>query len=546
MVRWINRVIELLWLLVVFLVPLVFVNRGDMLSVSTIAYLEVPKIAILRTLVGLIAILWLIEWGIRQRISPDFGIPGNGVLLRPREWLPRLANWLNAQPTRWVLLAVALFSTSTILGTILSASFKVSMWGEVPGEDGYATYTIIAYIVLFAAVATHLKTKPQLWRLLAAISATGTLVAVYGILQHYGYDPVDLTDPPNTLRSTSTLGNPILAASVLLLTTSITFLLSIAWLQRPVRSAGFWWRLVLIDSALCVQVLGIVFTSSRGPWGGSLLALAIFFALALVFLRWRLIVSALWILTPVLVFSAAVLLITTSPSNATDVSTTSLSNTDGVPTTIPSSASNELTEAEGVAPAAVDNGSQPEVNEVAPIIGAVNRLSAAVDLVEQRATARGLSGRVDIWKDSWRLIVDRPWFGFENLNFDFLRPTIGYGPDMFRYTYLLESTPRGVDFVVPGPAHAHNYFVHQAVELGFLGLFSSIVIYASPLLVSGYILLRRRKNNLPVYGLALIGVVAIVVGRGFEQMTGIARVSDLTIFWVLLGAFVAVPLVMGE
>lgn len=36
-----------------------------------------------------------------------------------------------------------------------------------------------------------------------------------------------------------------------------------------------------------------------------------------------------------------------------------------------------------------------------------------------------------------------PWFGFEPLKLSRLRPLIGYGPDTFRYAYLLKSPSRG-------------------------------------------------------------------------------------------------------
>ena len=60
---WVNRGLELLWLMIVVLVPLAFVSREYMVSEAAIAHLEIPKIAVLRTLAGLIAVLLLIEWG---------------------------------------------------------------------------------------------------------------------------------------------------------------------------------------------------------------------------------------------------------------------------------------------------------------------------------------------------------------------------------------------------------------------------------------------------------------------------------------------------
>ena len=59
-------------------------------------------------------------------------------------------------------------------------------------------------------------------------------------------------------------------------------------------------------------------------------------------------------------------------------------------------------------------------------------------------------------------------------------------------------------------------------------------------------LLRIYGRYSPAHKLALIGLLAVLAGRFLEQMVGLARVSDLTIFWALLGVFVALPGVMQE
>ena len=54
----VKQAIELLWLLTIFLVPLVFATPGVMDN----GY-EVPRVTLYRSLVGLIAALCLVEWG---------------------------------------------------------------------------------------------------------------------------------------------------------------------------------------------------------------------------------------------------------------------------------------------------------------------------------------------------------------------------------------------------------------------------------------------------------------------------------------------------
>jgi len=155
-------------------------------------------------------------------------------------------------------------------------------------------------------------------------------------------------------------------------------------------------------------------------------------------------------------------------------------------------------------------------------------------------------GRGAQWKVSWRVIRDRPWFEFDNLSVRWLRPLVGYGPDLFRSTYLLESPPAGSENIPEEPSHAHNYFIHQTVEQGYLGLSSSLGIFIAVFLIGFHQLFVNGKNLSHVHKLVLIGLLATLAGRFLEMMVGIARVSDLTILWVILAAFAALPAVMGE
>ena len=78
-------------------------------------------------------------------------------------------------------------------------------------------------------------------------------------------------------------------------------------------------------------------------------------------------------------------------------------------------------------------------------------------------------------------------------------------------------------------------------ETGNKAVISSLGIFAAVFFVGGYLLLRRRSNLSPVQILLLIALVAIFGGRFLEMMVGVARVSDLTILWALLGVFAALP-----
>src|SRR5919106_2310492 len=111
---WINRSLELLWLITVALVPLVFLDPDSFLSEAVIAYVEVPKIAVLRTLVGLMTILWLMEWGLSGQFPLVSRLKSHEWKFQPLAWLTGLAGWLRSRPTRWLILAVWFFLGTTL------------------------------------------------------------------------------------------------------------------------------------------------------------------------------------------------------------------------------------------------------------------------------------------------------------------------------------------------------------------------------------------------------------------------------------------------
>ena len=512
LLHWINRGLESLWLLTVVLVPLAAVSRDYVISEAVIAYAEVPKIALLRTLVGLMAILWVVEWSLKGGLARGSLFTGESSLLQPSRWLSNLVIWLRQRPNRWLTLAVAFYLATTLLSTVLSASFNVSVWGEVPGQDSYAAYTIIAYVLLFGIIVTHLKTRSQLWRLLGAVVVMGVLFSGYGVLQEYGHDFLDLMEPPEGDRVSVTTGNPVFAAAVLMLTIPLSLMAATLTLRGPLAKSGIWWKLGIWLPVLTVQLMGIVFTLGRGAWLGTMLAMVIFLVLVVLFVGWRTLVRAA--LVPALMAVVAVVAVVAAAM-----------------VLLPSWFKAEDEAAAGPVSSTAEAGAAEQAVERFTSIGG-------------EVAGGSVSNRTEIWKGSWRRMVHHPWFEFDSLNLSVLRPVIGYGPDLFRYTFLLESQPRGNDLLPLEPDQAHNYFLHQGVELGFLGLLSSLGLFVVPLLGGGYLLLRERRSYSPAHKIVLIGLLGILAGRFLEEMVGVARVSDLTIFWVLLAIFVALPEVM--
>ena len=569
-----------MWLLTLFLVPLAYLSPTYVLSEAVIAYAEVPKIAVLRTLVGIMTILWLLEWGIEGRI-PLIGPEGfKSLRANPRNWLPRLRGWLRERPGRWIFLMVWFYLGATLVSTIFSASFRVSMWGEVPGQDGFTAYTTLALVLLFAVIATHLKTGQQLGRLLGTLVAVGILVSGYGVLQHYGNDFLGILEATGGGRSrvTSFMANADFSGAAMFLPLTISLALAAATLKEPVigkigvRAQAINW--VLSGSvatfwvlALAVQMLGLAFTLTRGAWVGALAALVIFLLLAAIFGGWRALGRAGLVLG---LASGAALIALQWPGTISWF-------TGGVGLALILVLMGTL----GIAAALVTRGTVGGgvlgLGRVLPWSGLALGLVAVFAMVfflalgalgqdsifarvggntpatrvldrfgsvRTQVVSGSISGRGEIWAASGRLIQDHPWFDYEELSLPWLRPVVGYGPDLFRYAFLLGSLPMAGSLLPMEPDHAHNVYIHQTVEQGFLGLLASVGIYAVPLLVGGYQLLRGRRQYSQLHLLLLIGLLATFAGRSLAQTVGLARVSDLTIFWVLLAAFVVLPRTM--
>ena len=585
--------------------PLAFLDRDFVISEALISYVEVPKIALLRTLAAIIAVLWLIEWGIHGRIIASaalgllFGALGmllggpqyltvlfgiSALLLcalgvsfsgaAPRwqvnEWFGEAKNWLRERPSRWLLLAVWFFLGSTLLSTVLSESFNVSAWGEVPGQDGYPAYTVVAYVAIFAVIATHVKTKAQMWRLMGAIVTMGTLVSAYSVLQHYGHDFLNLIEQSGggTSEVSVFMGNSLFAGAALMMVVPMTLVVATlavgdgqwtaAWSRKSLRPLMPSLAIVgLLLAALTVQLLGITFTFARGPWVGMIVALVGALGMMAFFAGWRTFLRAAVISGLTVVFGVAML------HGLGSIAILGIGPWLGAVIALVGFLALPLIYADQRAFGRAVLGIGLAIALTVAVVLAISwfkddsvtgnvesgpsTASTAGEVAERLSSIREdvlsgfASGRATHWRASWRLIKDRPWFGFDTLGLPWLRYIVGYGPDLFRYTYLLESPSEGPERVPLEPDHAHNFFIHQTVEQGVLGLLSALGLFVAALFAGGYLLFKGRGEYTLFHKLILIGLVATLVGRLLEMMVGVARVSDMIILWVLLAALAALP-----
>ena len=464
---------EILWLLTAGLVPILFATQ------SAMVFVDVPKVATLRSLVGLMVMLWAVEWAL-QTYYPMKHSEGTA-------WA-RFRAWMKEEPSRWITVAATLFFIANVLAMLFSPVIRVSLWGNNPGRDGYGLYNMASYYLLFMVVATHLKTTDQLLRLMGAVTAAATVAALYGISQYLGFDPFD---QGTSQRVQSSFGNPLFAASFMVIALPISLGLGLA---LSIRLRSLWisagWAVLII-----FQLTAVLFTLSRGPWIGLAIGLVIWLTLTMI------VTGGLGLLRPFLVKG----LVVSAIFGGMILFTLSV---------LPSR--NDGTTAQ-------------------PLDALIGR---ALSIGDQVTTA-GLEGRFSTWRRSAVLIGERPWIGLDEWWSAPARYLVGYGPELFLYALPLQWEPEAKGLVF---ATAHNYFIHIGVELGLFGVVSYAAIWIALLIGGGALFLRRRRSFSSEHGFIYAGLLASLVVRFVEQLTGVARVSDTALFWVIAAMVVALPI----
>ncbi len=480
---YIALALEFFWLLAVFAVPLFIMPPGAMLG-----YVEIAKVTLFHAIVVVMFALWLLELLLlasRHRLQSEG--------LRLKVIWARLWN----HPMRWVFISLGAYLLVNVVASLLSTSSSVSIWGRSIDRDGYSLYMLMSYAILFAVVATHLRTWAQIKRLMVTIMLAGTVVGAYAILQHFRIDPILGDASSQAGRSESTLGNPIFAGALLIMS-MITTLSAGVMLRNRAKSLV---PLAAIAASLGIQMLGMVYTFSRGPWVGLVFGLVAFFILLLFFSKRKYLLTAAALVVVSLTLDAGISFLTESIRGPTT------SDSQGVPTP----------------------------TESAPELSAFQR---AVSVYPEVAGG-GFGGRLQDWKSARQLVKERPWFEGQDYPMPWLRQILGYGPDMFRFVFPLRGDPQATAVFA---YEAHNVLIGIAVETGILGLLVILCLMLA-VFMNGLrqLLAPQAGNQLSSQRILLFGLLAIFVGRGTEMMVGIPRVADLVVLVVLFAVFVKLP-----
>jgi tetratricopeptide (TPR) repeat protein len=265
-----DKVIETGWLAAVIVVPLFFNVYSDRVF-------EPDKLTLLRSIALTMAVAWIIKvlevegWKLEA---------GSGALSLSKGW-----ESVSRTP---LVLPTLLLAMVYILATLVSVTPRVSLLGSYQRLQG--TYTTFSYIIIFFLALQGLRTREQIERVVTVAILVSLPISFYGILQHYGLDPLPWAADV-TRRVASNMGNSIFVAAYLIMAVPLT-------LARVVES----FSAILADEEsttsnmvlatcyvfiLAAQLICIFFSQSRGPLMGLLAGLFSFVLLSLILLRQR-------------------------------------------------------------------------------------------------------------------------------------------------------------------------------------------------------------------------------------------------------------------
>lgn len=378
---------------------------------------------------------------------------------------------------RWLLAGAAAFLAATVLATVLSVSPARSLHGSFFRQQGLVT--LLSLVVLALSVVAHLRRAEQWRRAVLAVALGSAPVSAFALVQRLGLDT--LVPPDDSLRVSSTLGNPIFLGAYL----ALALLVTVAGLPRPAERARL--RRAALAAVAALQLAALLLSQSRGPLLG-LCAGALALALAWV-LRARESGAAggrrsrlFGILAGAVAVAALVLL--------------ALASVPGSP--------------------------------LAPLreVGTVGRLAAAFD--PEAPTARV---RLLIWRGVEELLTAAPPLGDPDGGADPLhaaRPIVGYGPECFDLAFnrVLPGELGTVESRLAIPDRAHCLPLDLLVTTGALGLGTWLLLATAALSLSGVMAVHGLPSDRAPFAILLAGlggaaaVAAAAVVGGRAELAG--------------------------
>ncbi len=257
--RYCEAVVEAGWLSAIVVVPLFF-------NVYSARVFEPDKLTLLRS----ITLVMIGAWLVRTIGQQDWRVP-----------IDRNAIWRFP-----MVLPVAALAAVYVISTVFSITPRVSLVGSYQRLQG--TYTTLSYLVVFAMMLLHLRTKAQVDRLITTAIIVSIPIALYALIQRNQLDPLPWGGDVIT-RVAANMGNAIFVAAYLIMVTPLTLYRIVEAFTAILTDEELSWADVIRASVYitiaAIHVLALLYSQSRGPLLGFLAGTFTFLLILLVRLR---------------------------------------------------------------------------------------------------------------------------------------------------------------------------------------------------------------------------------------------------------------------
>ncbi|HFC12918.1 MAG TPA: hypothetical protein ENJ56_08765, partial [Anaerolineae bacterium] len=532
--RWCDGFLEAGWLLALIATPLFF-------NIHSERVFEPDKLTLLRSIALLMALVWLVKF-IAQQGWQD---------LEWLKWKSERSIW--RMPLVAPVMAIVLVY---LISSLFSVAPRTSWLGSYQRLQG--TYSTYAYVVIFAVIASTMRSREQVQRMITVIIISSIPVAMYAMLQRFELDPLPWGGN-TTDRVAGHMGNAIFVGAYLVIAVPLTAIRIIDSFFHILTDEELNYADVVRSSiyllAIAIQLIATFFTQSRGPLLGLGIGLFAFVLILLVALRnatgQRFGASSADYLMPLAYFIAAIAALFLSNAMLPSLGSTRAFYLFGGLLSLLILSIFILAGAKmgwrwlwsawlilvffvGLVLVLFNVSNQyPEKVENIPGVSTlrttfdawgeiktINRLGQMLDTEAGTSTVRLL-----IWKGVINLIEPHEPIAFPNGETDrwnFLRPLFGYGPESMYVAYNRFYPPElaVIEARNASPDRSHNETFDALVITGAVGFLAWQVLYLATFYQAfksvGVVRSKKQRNLL----IALWVLGAVVIGGGIAAIGG--------------------------
>ncbi len=412
--------------------------------------IDLPKFTSLLLISTILAVIWLAHPIIKGKLS----------LKTSSLYLPVLG-----------------FLIISVLATLTSIRPITSFWGDIRRYQGLLS--LICYLVLFFLTANYFRNTQDRWHFVLAAAFTGSVVAIIGILQHFGFSFGNLNPYffGRITRIESSFGNPNFLGAFLNLTIPLTsaaiFLLIGDSGRSRITNQGLRPVLIaVIAISSILQLVALYYTLTRGSWVGLISA---FLATCLLIL-----LATPAVKRKVFVPTLIVLLILTLLLSVVGLTVFYYRN---------------------------------------PLSAKKSRFNPTL-VLESVTGTKGSRARIILWSVTLKMVRDHP--------------ILGIGPDTFAMAFPPYRPPAydKVFGIKAFPDRPHNDLLQVAAETGIPGLLFYLWIYAAA--IRNIVKILRENSSTADVILSLF-LFASITGYFVQNQFNFHTIGTAPMFWMTIG-----------